>query len=292
MNLNDIKKSSLLGAHLSIAKGLHNALYHAESLGCNALQIFTKNPTSWKEKTLSPNEAALFTKAVLKTGIKEIAAHTSYLINLAATDNEKQLRSCNSLKKELERSAILEVPYVVLHPGSHMGSGEKKGITQIAKNINEIFDSTSESGARLLLETTAGQGTSIGHKFEQIAEIMNKIVNKKRVGVCIDTCHIFAGGYDIRTEESYNKTMADFDSIIGLENIYLFHLNDSKKDLATKVDRHEHIGQGKIGIKAFELIINDKRFYNIPKIIETPQEKGNDDLILLNLNILKSLLNR
>ena len=290
MNLSGEKKTYFLGAHLSIAKGLHNALYRAQALDCNALQIFTKNSNAWKEKIVSGKEIDLFKEAISKTGIKEIASHTSYLINMAAVDPKKHARSCDALQKEIERSSALKIPYIVLHPGSHMGEGENTGINQISESINKIFDKTPGGGTRLLLETTAGQGTSLGHKFEQISEIIEKIENKTRVGVCVDTCHIFTAGYDIRTEESYGRTMNDLDSIIGLENIFLFHLNDSKKCLGTRVDRHEHIGQGEIGIRAFELLINDERFFKVPKILETPKGEDGDESDLLNLKRLKSFL--
>mgnify|MGYP001049920743 CR=1 FL=1 len=290
MSLSVEKKSCFLGAHFSIAKGLHNALYRAQALDCNALQIFTKNSNAWKEKIVSGKEIELFEEAILKTGIKEIASHTSYLINLAASDMKKHARSCDALQKEIERSSALNIPYVVLHPGSHMGEGEGRGIDQISESINKIFNKTPGADTRLLLETTAGQGTSLGHKFEQISEIIEKIEDKNRVGVCVDSCHIFAAGYDIRTDESYGRTINDLDSVIGLENIFLFHLNDSKKCLGTRVDRHDHIGQGEIGIRAFELIMNDERFLKVPKIMETPKGEDGDELDLLNLKKLKSFL--
>lgn len=285
----DMKSVCLLGAHFSIAKGLHNALYKANALGCNTLQIFTKNASTWKERTLSQNDIDAFELAKKETGIKTIASHTSYLINMATDDKKKQHMSLNALTQELARSSMLGICFVVLHPGSHMGKGEKEGISRIADGINKIFDKTSGINTRLLLETTAGQGSSIGHRFEQLASIMGLIDNKDRIGICLDTCHIFAAGYDIRTQASYKKTLAAFDSIIGINNLYLFHFNDSKKGLGSRVDRHEQIGKGLIGLKAFELFMNDSRFCKIPKIIETPKEKGKeDDSDKTNLNRLWS----
>jgi deoxyribonuclease-4 len=281
---------SILGAHLSIAKGLHTAIYEAEKLNCNALQIFTKNAATWKEKRVTPDEIDLFKLAMEETGIKQIASHTSYLINLAATDKKKHAMSCKALQDELLRSSSLGISYVVLHPGSHMGSGEQKGIDQISDSINEIFSGISDVNTRLLLETTAGQGSSIGHSFEQIASILERIENIDNSGVCLDACHIFAAGYDIRTEEVYNETIKIFDDIIGLKQLYLIHMNDSKNDLGSRVDRHEQIGKGFIGLKAFELIMNDNRFRNIPKIIETPKGKEGNKMDRINLDTLAGLI--
>ena len=282
-------KNCLLGAHFSIAKGLHNALYEAKALNCTALQIFTKSASTWKERIVTEDEIDLFLEAKTKTGITSIASHSSYLINLAGHENKKHHMSCNALKQELIRSSMLDIPFVVLHPGSHMEKGEKEGIARIAESINKIFSETPGIKTRLLLETTAGQGSSIGHTFEHLASIIDMIKNKDRVGVCLDTCHIFAAGYDIRTKTSYLKTIETFDRIIGINQLYLIHLNDSKKKLDSRVDRHEHIGQGFIGLKAFGYFMNDKRFKNIPKIIETPKENVACDCDKTNLNKLRNL---
>ena len=284
------KTPYLLGAHFSIAKGLHNALYEAQAYGCSALQIFTKNSSSWKERSLSQNEIDLFSQAIKHTGITAIASHTSYLINLATYEKKKYAMSCNALKHELVRSSLLGIPFVVLHPGAHMGKGENEGIRRIAAGINEVFGQTPGIQTRLLLETTAGQGSGLGHTFEQLGSIMDKVKNRDRLGVCLDTSHIFTAGYDIRTTTSYHKTINAFDAIIGLEHLYFIHLNDSKKDLGSRVDRHEHIGEGLIGLKAFELLMNDRRFRDIPKIIETPKEKEGKDYDTVNLNRLRALL--
>lgn len=281
--------SCLLGAHFSIAKGLHNAIYEAQAHDCNALQIFTKNSSTWKERTLSQDEINRFDQARERTGITAIASHTSYLINLATYEKKKHAMSCYALKQELVRSSTLTIPFVVLHPGSHMGRGENEGIRRIADSINKIFSQTSGIKTRLLLETTAGQGSGLGHTFEQLASIMDKVENRDRLGICLDTAHIFAAGYDIRTPASYRKTIDAFDAIAGLEHLYFIHLNDSKKDLGTRVDRHEHIGEGFIGLKAFELFMNDRRFFDIPKIIETPKEKEGKDYDRANLNRLRGL---
>ena len=291
MSNKDKKKAPyLLGAHFSIAKGLHNAVYKAKAYGCNTLQIFTKNASTWKEREVSQDEIELFAQAKPETGIYTIASHTSYLINPASPDKKKHAMSCNALKEELVRSSRLGIPFVVLHPGSHMGKGEGYGIDRIAESIKEIIDKIPDGRTRLLLETTAGQGFSVGHTFEQLASILDKVADRDRTGICLDTCHIFAAGYNIRSETSYDNTILTFDSIIGLEHLYLIHLNDSKKKLGSRVDRHEHIGQGSIGLKAFALFMNDKKLLNIPKIIETPDGKGAGDWDRINIEKLRTLI--
>ncbi|NNK85293.1 MAG: deoxyribonuclease IV, partial [Desulfobacterales bacterium] len=197
------------------------------------------------------------------------------------------------LEQELIRSSCLRIPYVVLHPGSHMGTGEKEGIKRIAESINkifsEIFKKTPEINTRLLLETTAGQGSSVGHTFEQLAAIISKVEKKINPGICLDTCHIFASGYDIRTMNSYRKTMNVFDSYVGFDRLLLIHVNDSKKELGSKVDRHEQIGRGYIGLEPFKYIMNDNKLLDIPKIIETPKGKTDQDLDEINLKVLREM---
>ena len=284
------KSTCLLGAHFSISGGLHESLLEAKKYGCNALQIFTKNSRTWKERQISDKEVELFDKTRKNAGIKIVASHTSYLINLAAPDSEKHSLSCKALEQELIRSSALNIDFVVLHPGSLMGDGEKNGIDRISKSINSIFRRIPETGTRLLLETTAGQGTGLGHTFEQLHEMIEKIDLKDKTGVCIDTSHIFAAGYDIRDEFSYNRTIDEFDKITGFDKLFLIHLNDSKKGLGSRVDRHEHIGKGEIGIDAFRLIMNDMRLAGIPKIIETPKSGGGKDWDRINLRKLKLMV--
>jgi deoxyribonuclease-4 len=280
----------LLGAHFSIAGGMQKALYEAASCQCNTLQIFTKNANTWKEKTLSAKEINKFKDAKKETGIVEIISHTSYLINIAGIDKKKSAMSCEALKQELIRCSQLEIPYAVLHPGSHLETGEQAGIRRIADNINHIFDLTTGNNTRLLLETTAGQGSSIGHTFEQLAAIIEQVHDQSRIGVCLDTSHIFAAGYDISARDGYRNAISEFDRIVGIDSLFAIHLNDSKKEAGSRVDRHEHIGAGFIGIDAFKYIINDFRFKHIPKIIETPKKKGLKDGDEMNLNRLRSLL--
>jgi len=279
----------LLGAHFSIAKGLHQAILSADSYNCNTLQIFTKNAQTWKEKTLTEKEIKKFKHTKEQTGIHQIISHTSYLINIAGPDKKKAEMSCEALKQEFIRCRQLDIPYTVLHPGSHMGDGEEKGINRITDNINQIFSATEEITTRLLLETTAGQGSSIGHTFEQLATIIEKIHDQSRIGICLDTCHIFAAGYDISDKKGYKNTIKDFDDIIGLKNLFVIHLNDTQKACNTRVDRHEHIGDGFIGLDAFKLIVNDSRLQNIPKILETPKLKNEQDADSINLELFRQL---
>ncbi|MFO8083030.1 MAG: deoxyribonuclease IV [Desulfobacterales bacterium] len=277
----------LLGAHLSMAKGFDKAVYEAHLLGCSVLQIFTKNATSWKERDISDTQIKKFEKAKHETGIHTIASHTSYLINPASKDPAIREKSVLALKNELLRSGKLKISYVVLHPGAHNGAGEKEGIRRIRESLDIILSEIFVPIPLILLETTAGQGTSLGYQFEQLASIMEKVSKPQHLGICLDTSHIFAAGYDIRTDESYNRTMEAFNSAIGFEYLRLFHLNDSKKDLGSGIDRHEHIGQGFIGTEAFKCIMNDPRFFHIPKVIETPKENEMDRV---NLDLLRKLM--
>lgn len=280
----------LLGAHFSISGGLHRAIEEAQSYKCNVLQLFTKNATTWRERALQEKDIHKFRQARALSGIRIMIAHTSYLINIAGGEGKKLSLSREALKQELIRCGQLGIDSLVLHPGSHMGDGDENGIMRIAQNINEIFHETRGNRTRLLLETTAGQGSSIGFCFEQLAAIIKRIHAPSRIGVCLDTCHIFAAGYNISTPAGYRKTIKAFDEIIGLEHLHLIHLNDSKKDVGSRTDRHEHIGSGFIGMGTFELIINDFRFRNIPKIIETPKGKTRfKDWDKINLTRLKNL---
>ncbi len=282
-------KTPLLGAHCSIAGGLENALYTARSYGCTALQMFTKNARTWAEAPLSPEAAAAFDTARIETGITEIAAHTPYLINLAGPDPTIRNRSARALRKELIRSSALKIPYLVLHPGSHGDTGEAEGMERIITAVNRLFKENPNLSTRLLLETTAGQGHGIGHTFEQLSALLSGIDDAERIGVCLDTSHIYAAGYDIRTRSGYERTLTDFDRIIGLDRLFLLHLNDSKVALGDRVDRHAHIGRGHIGIDAFGFIMRDERLARIPKVIETPKEKGEPDWDEINLSLLRRL---
>ena len=289
MNTETNHKNLLLGAHFSIAKGLHDALYQAGSYGCNALQMFTKNATAWKERTLTQADLDLFEQARAETGIQIIVSHTSYLINLASPDAKKHAMSLAALKQELIRSSALKIPFCVLHPGAHMHSGVDTGLGKIAESLNHVFSETTDAKTRILLETTAGQGSGLGHTFEQLFEIIDRIDQKERIGVCLDTCHIFAAGYDIRTQEAYRQTMNHFDAVLGLDRLFAIHINDSKKDLGSRVDRHTHIGKGALGVHAFRHLINDERLLHVPKLLETAHTEGDMDWTRRNLDLLRSL---
>lgn len=279
----------LLGAHVSISGGIYKAPQRGKDIGCDAIQIFSKNQMQWTAKPLTTQEAEKFKKELVVNDIKDTVIHTSYLINIGSPDKEKLEKSRNALIDEFERARLLGIPYIVLHPGSHMGKGEELGLDIVAESINYIFDIIKGNNTMLLLETTAGQGSNLGYKFEQIAYLIEKTKDKDRIGVCFDTCHIFAAGYDIRTKEAYEKTIREFDKIIGIPNLKAIHLNDSKNDIGTRKDRHEHIGKGYIGLSAFEFIVNDERFANIPMILETP---GGEKYYRENLEILRSLIKR
>ena len=282
-------KSLILGAHLSIAGGLHNAFFKAVELGCNALQIFTTNANTWREKRLSDQQISDFAKARNQSNIHAIAAHASYLINLAGMDPEFRTKSLSALEQELVRCGQLGIPWLVIHPGSHMGQGEKIGISQIIDAVNSVFERLPDNAARLLFETTAGQGSALGNRFEQLAEMMNGISDQNRVGICLDTCHIFAAGYDISSPEGYRETFRRFDAIIGMEKLFVVHVNDANKECGSRVDRHTHIGEGRIGLDGFNCLINDIRLTHIPKILETPKIKDGQNADPENLERLRSL---
>jgi deoxyribonuclease-4 len=282
----------LLGAHFSVAGGLHKAVETAAEYGCPVLQIFTKNANTWKERKLSDLELERFLSAKEARGIDTVCSHTAYLLNLASPEKSKVDMSIKALEEELVRSSQLHISFVVLHPGAHMGAGVEEGLRRIARSINQAFNRTPDMTCRLLVETTAGQGSNLGHTFEQLAQLLDGVEAKERMGVCLDTCHIFAAGYDLRTEKAYRKTMKTFDRVVGLERLFVMHLNDAKKGLGSRVDRHEHIGEGALGIDAFKFIMNDRRLRNVPKILETPKKKGLADYDRVNLKRLRDLIRK
>ena len=280
----------LIGAHMSIAGGIFKAIERGQRLKCRTIQIFLKNSNRWKGKSLTEKDRVLFQEAQESSRIQSVTAHDSYLINLASPDRNLYRKSIDAFVGEMKRANFVGVPYLILHPGAHMGAGIDKGIARVAKALTRALDLV-EPPVKLLLENTAGQGTSIGYRFEHIAEILEQTHNPKRLGVCLDTCHAFAAGYDIRTEKGYSKTIREFDRLIGVGKILAFHVNDSKKDIGCRVDRHFHIGKGFIGLDAFRCLINDKRFSKIPKILETPKGKDyREDMI--NLATLRSLFRK
>ncbi len=264
-----------LGAHVSVAGGCDLALVRAAELRMTSCQIFTKNASQWVAKPLDPAVVARFHEQRQRTGIERLVAHDSYLINVASPDDAMWGKSRLALLTELDRCDALGVPYLVSHPGGHLGSGEDAGIQRVVQAINRIHDERPDGRAAILLETTAGQGTTLGRTFEQLAAIIDQIADKTRVGVCFDTCHVFAAGYDIREPDAYAATMRAFDDTIGFDRLKVFHLNDSKKGLGSHVDRHAHIGQGELGLAPFAHLLNDPRFVGIPGILETEPEADN-----------------
>lgn len=273
---------------MSIAGGLHLAFERGASVGCTTIQIFTKNNNQWNAKPLTEEEIRLYKSAQTKFKIKPVAAHTAYLINLCASDEDILKKSRVAITEELRRCESLEIPFLIFHPGAHTGAGESEGIKKIIESLNIAHYHTPDYKVKSILETTAGQGSSIGYRFEQLREIIDGVDDPKRMGVCIDTSHIFAAGYDIRNEDTYRKTMKEFNNIVGLNKLAVIHCNDSKKELGSRVDRHEHIGKGTIGREPFRLIMQDKKLTTIPKILETPKgpELAEDKI---NLSLLRKL---
>ena len=277
----------VLGAHVSISGGVDKAPKRGQEIGCDSIQIFTKNQRQWKARPLSEDEIKSFKENLVTYNIRMVVAHDSYLINLGSPDETQYKKSFDAFLDEAARAEALGIPYLVFHPGAHRDYGEKYALKKIAESLNEIIARTENYRLVFLVETTAGQGTNVGYRFEHIAEIIDLVDDKKRVGACFDTAHVFAAGYDIRTREAYEETFDQFDEIVGLDKLKVLHLNDSKKELGSRVDRHEHIGKGLIGIDAFRFIVNDKRFENLPMILETPGgEKGYEE----NLRVLRSLI--
>jgi deoxyribonuclease-4 len=265
----------LLGAHMSVAGGHHLAIDRAMAFDMTACQIFTKNANQWAAKPISPEAAETFRTRVAESSIDYVVAHDSYLINLASPDDALRERSIGAFTTELNRCDELGVPWLVTHPGAHMGSGVDEGVRRVADALNAIFDQLPEQEVTVLIESTAGQGTALGRSFEEIAAILDQVEDQRRDAVCHDTSHALAAGYDLRDAETYAATMQAFDDIIGLDRLRLFHMNDSKKGLGARVDRHAHIGEGELGLEAFRLLLNDPRFIDRPGILETP--KDDDD---------------
>lgn len=277
------------GAHTSIAGGLHKAFARGAEVGCDTIQIFTKSQQQWRTKPLSESDIEQFRQAHAHSGMEPILVHASYLINLASPNNELWERSITAFGEELERCNVLGIPYLVVHPGAHTGAGETYGLQRITDALRRLFESGTGDNVIVLLETTAGQGSSLGHRFEHLAHIIQHTSPQQRLGICIDTCHIFAAGYDIRTTDTYTATCTTLEQTVDMAWIKAFHLNDSQKGLGSRVDRHAHIGEGHIGLEGFRAIVNDPRFANLPMIIETP--KGDDGAAdSKNLHLLRSLV--
>jgi deoxyribonuclease-4 len=263
--------AKLIGAHMPTGKGLWDAVQRGKAIGCTAVQVFTSSPQMWKAKDPTDETVQKLQQALKETGIgRHIVSHDSYLINLAAPDDELREKSINGLKGEILRCAKLGIPYVVSHMGAHMGQGEDVGLKRVAEAARRILEETPKD-VTLLMETTAGQGTCLNARFEHLARILDLCKGHRRLAVCLDTCHVFAAGYDIRTKMAYEATFAEFDRLVGTRLIKAVHCNDSKTPLDSHKDRHEHLGEGQIGETAFKLLVRDKRFEDTPILVETPE---------------------
>lgn len=280
-----------LGAHVSIAGGWHNAPDRGVKVGCSVIQLFTQNTNQWKGKKVSDSDAALFRQKMADSGLKEVISHNIYLINLGAAPGDVRDKSMICFQEEMERCNRLGIDKIVMHPGSHIGEGEETGIKRIVEALDLLFEAASDFKGKILLETTAGQGTNLGYRFEQLQAIISGCSHGDRLAVCFDTCHTFASGYDFRTREGYDRVLADFDRIIGIDRLQAFHINDSKSALLSRVDRHEHIGQGTLGIEPFRFILNDPRLTKVPKILETPKGDA-DEWDVKNLKTLRDLIEK
>jgi deoxyribonuclease-4 len=277
----------LIGAHISTKGGLHTVFDRAGEIDASAIAMFAKNSNQWKGKDLTDDDCATFTA---QRTVRPILTHASYLINLATTNAEFHRKSIAAMIDELDRAERLGIHAVVLHPGAHMGAGAGAAIDQIARSLDQVHAAIPNHRVVTLLETSAGQGSCVGCTFEELGRMIRLVDQKQRVGICFDTCHVFAAGYDIRTHDGYSRTIDDIERHVGIENVGAFHLNDSKKGLGSRVDRHQHIGDGEIGLEAFRMLLNDARFTHIPKVLETPKtiEHVSDRR---NLRKLRALIN-
>jgi deoxyribonuclease IV len=278
-----------LGAHMSISGGPANALLAGRSIACEAIQMFTRNANRWASKELTTQEISEFDEARRKTGIHDIVAHSSYLINLASPDDDLWSKSVNALTVELQRCQQLGIVDYVLHPGAHMGMGEETGLARIARGLNAALAATPDAAVTILLETTAGQGSVLGCRFEQLRWLIDHAEPTSRLGVCFDTCHVLVAGYEFRTGATYQAMWHEFDGIIGLPLLRAIHLNDSIKDRSSHLDRHEQIGKGYVGLDAFRMLVNDPQLRRVPMLLETPKDEDLHQDVE-NLAILRSLV--
>ncbi len=276
---------------MSISGGIHTAVERGILIGCTTMQMFVKNNNQWRGEKLTEEDISTYKKLLQQSSIGPVVVHDTYLINLCAMDKQILRKSRLALKDELDRCEMLGVEYLNFHPGSHVGAGERDGIKRIAESLDIVHDQTREYHVKSVLETTAGQGTAIGYRFEQLRAIIDLVNQPDRTAVCVDTCHVFAAGYNIATEEGYRNTFEEFDAVLGLERLVAFHVNDSKRELGSRVDRHEHIGKGKIGTTGFRFLMNDERFQRVPKILETPKgpEMKED---VKNMRVLRGLVKK
>jgi deoxyribonuclease-4 len=273
---------------MSIGGGAHRAIERSRSIKCTAMQIFVKNNMQWFARPLEPREISAFLDHAQRGELQSAFAHANYLINLATTNPQFHANSLRALSEELVRADQLELPFLVLHPGAHLGAGDEAGLAKIVESIDRTFAGLPKTKTRLALETTAGQGSCLGHRFEHLAYIIANVREPERLCVCLDTAHVFAAGYELATEKLTKRMFAEFDRIVGLERLVALHLNDSKTARGSRVDRHEHIGKGRIGLEAFRFIMRDRRFRKIPKVLETPKGKELKEDVE-NMRTLRSL---
>ena len=279
---------ALLGAHVSTAGGPENAPERGRDIGADAIQIFTANQNQWQAPPLTEANIEGFRRGMSQGQPRVGITHDSYLINLCAAKTWQLKRAVDAFIAEMDRSEALGIDYIVFHPGAHLGAGAEAGCATVAESLNTALDTRPDHKVKLLVEITAGQGTNVGHTFEQIADILGQVTSPERMGVCFDTQHAFAAGYDIRTPEDWERTLQEFDRIIGLDQLLVFHLNDSKRELASRVDRHEKIGQGLLGLAPFWCLVNDARFVDTPAVLETPVD--NESEYGEELELLRSLI--
>jgi len=272
---------------MSIIGGFYKAVEAGESINCTVIQIFTKSNRKWGSKEITDDEINIFKNALKISGIRSVVGHSTYMVNLGSPNQDVARKSKIALSLELKNCNKLGIIYLVLHPGAHLGSGEEVCLKQIAKYLDDIFDH-NQGKTKIVLEIMAGQGTYVCYKFEHIAKILKMSRHKNRIGVCFDTCHAFAAGYDFRKPGTYKQTMQEFDKIIGLEKLLVFHINDSKREIGSRVDRHADIGTGQLGLESFKLIFNDARFLDVPKILETPD--GTLENYKKNMEVIKKLI--
>lgn len=275
-----------MGAHMPTVGGLHNALTSGRDIGCTAVQLFTGNPRQWQTPPLTDEAVAQFRQAHADTGMAFVVAHDSYLINLAAPDPKVMGASRRAMHDELVRADALGIPWVVTHMGAHLNTGEEAGLEALVGSIRRVLDETSSLGSGIAMETTAGQGTGLGYLFEHLATVIEGAGGSPRLGVCLDTCHIFAAGYDIRDADTFNDMLDRFDAAIGLDRLKVIHVNDAKKPLGSRVDRHEHLGKGEVGEEAFRLLVNEPRLASVPLVLETPES---ETMHKVNLEFLRGL---
>ncbi len=280
-----------IGCHVSIAGGIDNSIVWAGELGCNTMQIFSKNASTWREKIFKKDEVESFRENLKNSNINPVFIHTSYLINLASPSDELHLKSINAFIEEMKRAdLLLPEPYLIIHPGAHTGAGEEYGIQRIIRALNIILEKSADLNLKtmILLEDTAGTGTHLGYTFYQLKRMIEGVKDRNKIGICFDTCHAFTAGYDLSHKEGVEQTLEEIDKYLGLERLKVIHLNDSKFPLGSRKDRHMHIGKGYIGLEGFKVLVNHKYLKDLPFILETPKHDEKDDL--RNINLAKSLI--